>query len=279
MSKVFNSVRRFFRIYMPFSSAGIKELLAYRVNFICFLIGEIMSSLVTFFLWKAVFTSSGESTFMGFTMSDMVVYIFLSFLTGYLTYSEGAYVLGEEIIDGSVSMRMIKPISFDMCFLFQEMGSNLIKISLIFLPIMACVEIYRFVVSGVFLFSIVNFLLYILSTLFAYLISFYFNICYGFLAFFLQDLWGVTLIKDVIINFLSGAIIPLAFLPPVLGKILNILPFASLSYTPVMIYMGKYDGMTIFLSILLQLFWLLSFYLLSRFIWSRAVKALQANGG
>ena len=76
----------------------------------------------------------------------------------------------------------------------------------------------------------------------AYLINFFFNICFGFIAFVIKYLWGANMMKNCIVGFLSGAIIPLSFLPETLGRIFMILPFASLNYTPVMIYMGKYSG-------------------------------------
>ena len=78
-------IKRFFRTYRPFTRAGMQELVAYRANFICFFIGEILSAFIMYFVWKAVFLSSDSKTFMGFTMEDMVVYLFISFLTGYLT--------------------------------------------------------------------------------------------------------------------------------------------------------------------------------------------------
>lgn len=274
-----NKIKKTIKTYRPFTKAGIQSAIQYRVNFFCFLIGEIMSCFIMYFLWKAVFESSDSNTFMGFSMNDMVVYLFISFLTGYMTYSDGAYALGEEIIDGSVAMRLIRPCSFDMSFLFQEIGSQIIKLFTIFIPIVLGVEIYRFAITGTICFSIVNFLLYFVSLIFAYLISFYFNLCYGFLSFYLQNLWGTMLVKDTLVNFLSGGMIPLAFLPSVLGKVLNILPFASLSYIPVLIYMGKYGSVEIILSILLQVFWILFFYILSRIIWNSAVKRLCANGG
>ncbi len=272
-------MRRFFRTYRPFTRAGMQELIAYRANFICFLIGEIMASFIMYFVWKAVFLSSEGQTFMGFTMEDMVVYIFITFLTGYLTYSDGAFVVGEEIVDGSIAMRMIKPCSFEMCFLFQELGNRIISISMIFVPLVAGVEIYRYAVSGAVRFQPLYFLLYIVSMLIAYMISFYFNVCYGFMAFFFKNLWGTTLIKETVVNFLSGAIIPLAFLPAGLANVLNFLPFASLSYTPVMIYMGMYGFGEIAWRIGLQAFWLLVMFGLSKLIWRSAVKHLSVQGG
>ncbi len=272
-------IKRFFRTYRPFTRAGIQEAVAYRANFICFLIGEIMSAFIMYFVWKAVFLSTDSKTFMGFSMEDMVVYLFITFLTGYLTYSDGAFSVGEEIIDGSIAMRMIRPCSFEMCFLFQELGNRIISISMIFVPIVAGVEIYRYAVSGVVCFNIGYFLMYIVSMIIAYMISFYFNVCYGFMAFFFKNLWGTTLIKETVVGFLSGAIVPLAFLPQGLAAVLNFLPFASLSYTPVMIYMGMYSYGEIAWRIGLQLFWLVVMYGVSKLIWRSAVKHLSVQGG
>lgn len=272
-------VRRFFRTYIPFSRAGIQEAVVYRANFICFLIGEIMSAFIMYFVWKAVFLSSGSETFMGFTMEDMVVYLFITFLTGYLTYSDGAFTVGEEIVDGSIAARMIRPCSFEMCFLFQELGNRLISVSMIFVPMVAGVEIYRYITCGELRFNIVYFLLYIVSLLIAYMISFYFNVCYGFMAFFFKNLWGTTLIKETLVSFLSGAIVPLAFLPSGLATVLNFLPFASLSYTPVMIYMGMYTYPQIAMRLGLQLFWMVVMFGVSKLIWRSAVKRLAVQGG
>lgn len=272
-------VRRFFRTYIPFSRAGIQEAVVYRANFICFLIGEIMSAFIMYFVWKAVFLSSGSKTFMGFTMEDMVVYLFITFLTGYLTYSDGAFAVGEEIVDGSIAARMIRPCSFEMCFLFQELGNRLISVSMIFVPMVAGVEIYRYITCGELRFNIVYFLLYIVSLLIAYMISFYFNVCYGFMAFFFKNLWGTTLIKETLVSFLSGAVVPLAFLPSGLAAVLNFLPFASLSYTPVMIYMGMYTYPQIAMRLGLQLFWMVVMFGVSKLIWRSAVKRLAVQGG
>lgn len=273
------SVNRFFKVYKPFVRAGILDFMTYRFNFICHLIGQILYCFIMFFVWRAVFTSSGENTFMGFSMTDMVVFLFITFLTQYLTASDGAFALGEEIRDGSVAMRMIKPVSFDLAFLFQELGNKIIMISLIFLPLVLGVEIYRFAVTGQVMFQIGSFLIYMVSVVIAYLVSFYFNVCYGFLAFFLKNLWGSNILKESIVGFLSGAVIPIAFMPPVVQGVLQLLPFASLSYTPVMIYMGRYSPAQICFYVGVQVFWLFAMWGISKLIWRTAVKRLCVQGG
>ena len=266
------------RKYTPFTRAGIMESVTYRANFLFFLLGEIMKCFVMFFVWKAVFDSSDSDTVYGFSYDNMVVYLFISFLSGYLTYSDGSYAIGKEILDGSVVMRMIKPIDFDMCFLFQELGKKIISFALIFLPITAGVEVYRFVVNGAFMLDVPMLLLFLLSMVLAYGINFFFNLSYGFLAFFLKNLWGTDIIKGAVVDFLSGATVPLAFMGG-FGYVLQFLPFASLSYTPVMIYMGMYGVWEIVFYLSLQVVWLVVFWLISKLVLRLAMKRLVVHGG
>ncbi len=271
-------MKRQFRIYKPFTRAGLLEMVAFRVNFIFFLLGEVMKCFVMFFVWKAVFDSSDSSTLFGFSYDNMVVYIFITFLSGYMTYSDGSYVIGKEILDGSIAMRMIKPVNFDMCFLFQELGGKMLQLLIVFLPITVGLEAYRFIVSGCFMLNVPMFSLYIVSLILAYGINFFFSVTYGFLAFYLKNLWGTDIIKGVILNFFSGATVPLAFMGE-FGKALGYLPFASLSYTPVMIYMGMYSAKEIVFYMSLQVLWLVSFLVLSKVVLHSAMKRLVVHGG
>lgn len=271
-------MKRLIRIYKPFTRAGLLEMVAYRVNFMFFLLGEIMKCFVMFFVWKAVFDSSDSSTLYGFTYDNMVVYLFITFLSGYITYSDGSYVVGKEILDGSIAMRMIKPVDFDMCFLFQELGGKLLQLLIVFLPITVGVEAYRWITNGVLMLNVPALLLFVLSLLLAYGINFFFNVVYGFLAFYLKNLWGTDIIKGVIVGFLSGATVPLAFMGA-FGDILGYLPFASLSYTPVMIYMGMYSVKEILFYMSLQLLWLAVFVITSKLVLRSAMKRLVVHGG
>lgn len=272
-------MRRFLNMYKPFTLAGIQEFIVYKANFLFFVIGEILYSFIMFFVWKAVFLSSDSDTFMGFTMINMVVYLFMTYLSTVLTGSDMSYAIGEEIVEGSIAMRLIKPVNYDTSFFFQELGNKIIMIGVMLIPLTVSVEVYRYVATGTVMFDGLQFLTFIISILFGYIISFYFNMCFGFLAFWLKNLWGANMLKESIIKFLSGAVIPIAFLPPVIGNVLNLLPFASLTYTPVMIYMGMYDASQTLFFLGLQVFWMLVFFGLSKFFWNFAIKRLCVQGG
>lgn len=272
-------MRRKLKIYKPFINAGLQEATAYRANWIFLLLGNILGCFVSYFIWNAVFISGEGGTMNGFTMPQMVVYIFLMFLTTSLISSGGTYDIGEEIRDGSISMRMIKPISYNSTFLFQELGNKMITVCVLIVPLVIGVEICRTIFMGSIQFNIIGFLLYIVSCILAYLINFFFNICFGFIAFVIKYLWGANMMKNCIVGFLSGSVIPFSFLPDTLEKIFLFLPFASLNYTPVMIYMGMYNGFELLFYMGLQLFWVMAFWGLSKLLWHIATKYLCVQGG
>ena len=220
------------RCYLPFMKAGIQTLIAYRMNFLGFVIGGLIYCFVMFYLWKAVFESAGSGMFLGFSMTDMVLYLFLSNTTSQLTFSSVSTNIGEEIRDGSIVM-----------------------------------------------FSPLHCVLYLCSVALAYMISFRVNLCFGFMAFYVKNLWGFNILKNSIISFLSGALIPLAFMPEPLRIALEYMPFASMGYTPVMIYMGKYGAAEIALRLGIQLVWAAALYGISKLIWAGAVKKLSVQGG
>lgn len=272
-------MNKYIKKYKPFIYTGIKEAITYRANWLFIICGNILGCFISFFLWKAVFESSTDSNFMGFSLEEMIIYVFITFITGNMINSGGTYNIGDEIKDGSIAMRMIKPISYNNTFLFQEIGNKIINVLIAFIPLIIGVEIYRYISAGEIRLSFTSLVMYAISVLLAYLINFFFNICYGFTAFFFKNLWGSNMLKNCLVNFMSGAVIPLAFLPVTLRNIFVALPFPSLNYTPVMIYMGKYQGKEAIYYIVVQLVWGVLFWLLSKIIWRVAIKHICIQGG
>lgn len=267
------------KIYFPFIGAGMQEVASYRVNWIFYMLGNVMACAVSYFIWKAVYASGSSESMNGFTMPQMIVYIVMMFLTNTMIASDASYVIGEEVRDGAIIMRMLKPISYNATFLFQEIGNKLFTEFIIALPLVFAVEAIRAAFAGSVQFNVLRFLLFLFSAATAYLLNFFFNICFGFAAFITKNLWGVNTVKNCVVGFLSGSIIPLSFLPGALESVFLFLPFASLNYTPVMIYMGKYSGGTLWYYLGLQIFWAAAFWGLSKLLWKVVSRRLTAQGG
>ena len=272
-------MNKIIRRYVPFMKAGVQNLVVYRLNFLGFVIGGLIYCFVMFYLWKAVFNANGGGVFMGFSMTDMVIYLFLSNTTAQLIYSSVSGDVAEEIKDGSISMRLVKPVNTDLSYMFTELGTTLMKVVVLLLPMVIGLEVYRTCITGTFMFSAPNFLLYLVSAVLAYLISFRVNLCFGFIAFYVKNLWGFNILKESLLGFLSGSMIPLAFMPEPLRVCLEYLPFSSMNYTPVMIYMGRYSAQELIFRLAVQAVWAVIIYGISKLVWIGAVKKLCVQGG
>ncbi|MGT2808660.1 antibiotic ABC transporter permease [Streptococcus iniae] len=269
----------FWKRYKPFISAGIQELITYRVNFFLYRIGDVMGAFVAFYLWKAVFESSHQALIEGFTLADMTLYIIMSFVTNLLTKSDSSFMIGEEVKDGSIIMRLLRPVHFATSYLFMEIGFRWIVFLSVGLPFLVLIVIMKLFAGQSLFMLLMSLFSYLISLVLAFLINFYFNICFGFTAFVFKNLWGSNLLKNSLVAFMSGSLIPLVFFPKIIAAILGFLPFSSLVYTPVMIVIGKYQGSELLVALLTQVFWLLVMIALSQGIWKKVQSHITIQGG
>ena len=271
--------RKKLRIYIPFTRSIIQMMMTYRLNFFIFIFGNILKTFVIYYLWKAVFINSTTPVLNGFTASDMVIYIFMSSITAGFVSNNIDQVIGTEVKDGSIAMNLIKPINYHIRLLFESFGDLTYGTICVSIPLWLALIAVRFFGIGELPPSFSTIGAYILSMIFGFLIMFLFNFCFGLLAFYVTNTWGIGQLKYVIIGFISGQIIPLVFFPIWLQNGLEFLPFSSINYIPVMIYLNKINGTAIIKSFAVQVFWIVFLLLFSIGLWKKATKRLTILGG
>ena len=73
--------------------------------------------------------------------------------------------------------------------------------------------------------------------------------------------------------------IPLWFMPEGVKRVLEFLPFSSIYFTPVQIYLGQLTYGEIALKCGIQILWIVLIYLLGDFLWRKGQKKLIVQGG
>ena len=121
--------------------------------------------------------------------------------------------------------------------------------------------------------------LFLASAACSFLIYVLFDFCFGMVAFFTTYIFGLSMAKEAILLFLTGELIPLSFFPDAVQRVFDFLPFSSMVYTPVMIYLGKYKGSALAFVLFRQVAWVVLLYLLGSHIWRRVTKRLVVLGG
>jgi ABC-2 type transport system permease protein len=90
---------------------------------------------------------------------------------------------------------------------------------------------------------------------------------------------GLLWTKFVLIQFLSGLLVPFDLFPGWAKAILEALPFRAMAYGPLQIYLGNARGAGIALELAIEAAWVGILYVAARWLWNRARRRLLVHGG
>ena len=268
-----------FRIYLPFALNEIKTQMSYKGAFYLYLFISTFSSFIAYFLWSAIYGSSGGAVLGGLTRDEMTVYIFMVYVTSSMVAISTSEWVSEDVVKGTVAMQLIKPIDYRLSLISRAVGQMIYRFLLPAVFIWVGLELYQHFVLGLSFTPIANIGLYLVSCLLSFLIFVLFDFCVGMIAFFTSYIFGLILVKEALLSFLTGQLIPLSFFPEAVQRIFEYLPFSSMIYAPVMIYLGKYQGSELLWVLVRQGAWVLILYGLGTLIWNRVTKRLVVLGG
>lgn len=272
-------MKKKWKVYLPFLENQFKKNLAYKGSFYLFIICSIFGPFISYYLWMAIYGSSQTGVLGGLTQAQMVVYVFMTYITSELVMIGISGEISDGVTDGSVVMTLIKPIDYRMSLIFKALGEMSYRFLAPVIFVWIGLEIYKVSVLGMGLTPLKDVLLYVLSLGMSFFIYVLFDYCFGMVAFVTTYMFGMNMAKDALLRFLSGQLIPISFFPAVLQKVFDFLPFSSMVYTPVMIYLGKYSGTELAFVLGRQFFWMFFLYALGSYLWGRITKRLIVLGG
>ncbi len=96
---------------------------------------------------------------------------------------------------------------------------------------------------------------------------------------FMISAQGINFLSLAIVEFCSGAVVPIPFFPESMQKVLELLPFAAIQNTALQIYSGSISGAEIGRAMGLQVFWLVVLVLIGSLICRRAERRIVVQGG
>ena len=65
-----------------------------------FMFGDGLMLAVTYYLWRAIYSSTSDKLLNGFTLNEMIIYVFISFLTALIIDVDISYSISEEVKNG-----------------------------------------------------------------------------------------------------------------------------------------------------------------------------------
>ena len=264
--------------YFSLTRAGIIEQLQFRLSAFIMVLGNISYLIVIYFLWKAIYASADADTVNGMTFNDTLIYLVLA--TALFNFMEmyTVWQMGRAIQSGEMILHLLKPMDVRRYLFWSYSGNFVVNFFFTFLP--------TFIIVGAVTHGAVhmgiNLLFFVCSVVMAIIINFNIDFFVGTVCIYTESIWGINIMKQVIVLLLSGATIPLAFFPDKLREVVEVLPFAAIYDTPLTFLL--WDGYSMepaepWCMLLFQLFWCIVTFVISKLFWKVSLRRITVNGG
>ncbi len=260
--------------YLIVAGNSLQEYFVYRLNFILWRVRVVVSMLITYFLWFAVF--AGTKQVFGYGESQMLTYVLLLSFMNSLVLSTQTFRMGDEINMGVLSMYLIRPVNYFLYNLARDVSDKVLNMIFSILEFIILIILLR---PPVIVQSQPSWwFLFLCSTALASILYFEIGIILSSIAFWSYETWAPRFIFFILVSFLAGNYFPIDILPGPIYHFLTILPFTYLIFFPLKLYLGEANGSFIFLGFTVVSFWIVLLYFFINFLWMKGLKAYTAEG-
>ena len=249
-------------------------MLAYRMEYYTGIIIYSINIGAYYFLWKAIYGSQGQIGNVDFV--QMTTYVAIGWMARAFYYNNIDREIAADIQEGKVAVELIRPYDYLLMKTAQAFGEGM----------------FRFICFAVPGFMIVSFLFpvelpnhpllwmsFFVSVFFSFFIFTQINLVVGLTTFFFYNNRGFMRAKRILLDLLSGLLIPIYLFPVWVQNVFEFLPFQSISYVPSMIFSGGFTEHMIYISIGKQIIWSFVLVITIMILWRMAKKSLVVQGG
>nr|WP_296064234.1 ABC-2 family transporter protein [uncultured Actinoplanes sp.] len=260
------------RGYRALIRAAARAALAYRLAVVLGLGAVFVQLIALLAVWHVVLAQSANN---GFTWPQMRTYLLVSFAASTVVSLAGDFKMAFRILDGDVALDLVKPVDYQKARFAEAIGALWIELVLIVLVGTAVLAL----TGGVDTPGVPGLVLFLISMVL--IVPLKFLIVYGSMlaCFWTENFVGVQWARVAVVNLLSGALIPLAYLPGWLATTAQWSPFAGLTSTPALIFLGRVDGWDAARLVAVQLGWVVVLWFGVRLVWRAGLRKLTVHGG
>lgn len=261
------------RAYIEFAKKKFQNQIAYPMEVFMGILNTVLTVVIFCSIYRALY---GEKSQVDGITFSMVATNFLISLGLSEVFSFDEMFLQNKYRDGTISNELLKPVNFKFRMLAENIGSSGFKLLFHFMPAVLFTCCYTSICKPK---SPESLLLMAVSVMLGYLVLWLLSFIVQTWCFWIFSTWGIMVMKNVVVNILSGTMLPLWFMPDSLRKIVAYTPFQAIYFVPVQIYLGQVEGIVLAKSLLSQLLWIGILYFIGELFWQQGIKRVVVQGG
>jgi len=246
---------------------------AYRRAAVLWLIGLAIQVALFTVVWRAIYHDRA-GTVAGTDVSTAVGYVVLGLAVSGLFNTYPGESIEQRVREGLIGVDLLRPLGLLTQCLAQQTGRVIGALpSLVFT--LGTGLLLRGLAAPASTAAVAGFAV---SLALAFLVSQLITLLMSLSSFWTLEVGGLNMIFGVLRMFMSGALVPLWFMPGWLQAVANALPFQAATYTPLAIYFGRAPG-GLAVALGVQLLWVGLLALFCALVWGRARSRVVVQGG
>ena len=262
------------RVYREFSRVGFVNILAFRLRYYTGVLTYLINVTVYYFIWKALYAANPN--FAGFSFHEMLTYVAVGWMIRSLYFNNIDQDMAQDVMEGKISMAMIKPVSVQWMYISQASGETVFRLVMLTAPVAAVIALIFPVGPPK---SAGHAALFLVSLLGSILLVAMLNFIVGTCAIRLKSILGLLRAKFFVQELLSGLLVPMTLFPAPLQKLFAFLPFEHIGYTPMLIYLGRLSYGASVQALLIQAMWVALLAALGAWFWNVMSRKITIHGG
>jgi ABC-2 type transport system permease protein len=248
----------------------------YRFDFWLQLLGTFLMMYSMYWVWTVLYSQAPGA--FGVSLGQMVTYGVLGMALETIFHPGRGpqFYIASQLRTGAIDTDLLKPLDFHVHMLARNFGEMLFRFFTLSIPAFAIGFLFLDVQLPV---DFLHGVLFLLSLLLGFLVLFSLNFLLGMLAVITLDIRSISWAYNGIVRFFAGQMVPLWLFPGFLAVLANVLPFKSIYFIPISIYIGKLNRYAMWEGLLFQGLWFCALLLIGRFVWGRVHAKLVVQGG
>ncbi|MGQ9629152.1 MAG: ABC transporter permease [bacterium] len=269
-----HSVARGLSLYAEFIRVEFLKMLAFRLRYYTGIVTYTIYVTVYYFLWRAIYANSAEIG--NLNLDQIITYTAVAWIVRSFYYNNLDREISQQVVQGSLALELIRPYRYQWAKLSQSFGNSFFRLFFLALP-SAVVIISLFPIKPPSNFGI--FWAFICSVVLSFIVNTQINYLTGLVTIYTKNIHGIITTKSVVVQLLSGLIIPLSFYPAWAQRIMDYLPFRAIAYVPLTIYLGTIRGGDVISALGIQALWAGALFAAGHFFWRFSTKYITIQGG
>jgi ABC-2 type transport system permease protein len=251
---------------------GWQDAMAYRWEYLFEVLGSLFVPVsIQLLLWYAIFKVGGASEVAGMNYTQMVTYTAMSALFSQVRGGNHDFDLAEMIRSGTLSTYLLKPMSVVEFIYIRGISPKLLVA--IFSYLVGCLASPWLGTNPALL------TLAMVLALVGNLIHYQVGALLVSASFYWEEAYSLLMVKNMLVSFLSGELIPLTLIPEQYSWIWKSFPFYLYVHGPIQIAQGHWGLNDVAYHFAISIAWMFGLGFTIRLIWGIAIRRYTSIGG